>query len=86
MLYKISTAWRHYKEWPHTRRLEKVWFRFKELDGAYVEFWKHLWYDCELVEKEITKEMTSDEVIKLSTKFSIILHNNEIQIYDWYIE
>lgn len=86
MLYKITTAHARYKEWPHTRRLEKVWFRFKELDGTYIEFWRRLWYDCELVEREITKEMTSDEVIKLSTKFSIILHKDEIQIYDWYIE
>lgn len=85
MLYKITTAHERYKEWPHTRRLEKVWFMFKELTKYNIDR-TAFWYDCELVEREITKEMTSDEVIKLSTKFSIILHKDEIQIYDWYIE
>ena len=83
MLYTISTSWEHYKEGSHTRRLQKVWFVFEPVDDF---MWERMWYNCKLKEREIQKDMTNDEVIKLSTKFSIILHNNEIKIYDWYIE
>lgn len=83
MLYTISTSWEYYRESPHTRRLQKIWFVFDPMDDF---MWGKMWYNCKLKEPEIKVDMTNDEVIKLSTRFRIILHNDEIKIYDWYIE
>lgn len=83
MRYKITTSWSHYKEWPHTRRLQKIWFTFKPIND--MSRFK-LWYDCKIENHEITKDMSSDEVIKLSHKHSIILYGDTIKIYDDYIE
>lgn len=90
MKYEIRTSGTYYKEWPHTRRLEKVWFKFRKLTKDESDWTTILKCNCCLYNQNIEVELSDAEVIKLSKTFEIILRTDNTEwtiiIYDWYRE